>query len=705
VPDHPYRHAEDRAFWSRSVAAGFNPGAVPEPAAFTLDRADRFMSAGSCFAANVRRYLEAWGFHYVVAEGHHPNWPESAESAYYEAYSARYGNVYTARQMVQLLRRATGAFSPQEDHWVDPDGRFVDPFRPGLKFRAYSLPELRALTAQHLRAVKRVVETSTVFVFTLGLTEAWVSTVDGAVFPACPGTIAGEFDPDRHKFVNFSCDEVTADLELMIALLRTINPALRVIVTVSPVPLVATASGRHVLAATSYSKSVLRVAADQVVRRQTDVAYFPAFEMVLRPQRSSSPFAEDLRTVREPVVAEVMSGFRAAYIHDAPEVVEVDRAEAREELSSAVAAAVADDCEEMFADERIWRPDTTVTRRDRRRPLDIESLHLSAGSHADGEDEFCVMEAASYVGGEDWSDVPSSVSPVIAALLRTLNDAMDDGDRQLLRHLISMLPGTRGDDELEAARSWIVMDWHCRRWPSIWLRWAGHLEEADALTWVAEITDSARLRAAVPALGRARAAAATMRVATTHASLEEGLDAAIAAAQANPAEAAIVAARAAIQSDGGGFAMRAAQKQVPAAAHWTAKRRGRWGDACNAAAYGMSVAAGTSQIAAVRALAATSAWSAGWDTARNLDPETWDRARDDARSIGRDAALVLAWRSAWAVAASADPRRAWTAGASSAAEAIREPVGELHRSVVGLVRGLVERNLDVAELVGAYAAG
>ena len=62
-------------------------------------------------------------------------------------------------------------------------------------------------------------------VFTLGLTEAWVSADDGAVFPAAPGTVAGEFDPARHRFVNFTVDEVVADLDGMIEALRAINPA------------------------------------------------------------------------------------------------------------------------------------------------------------------------------------------------------------------------------------------------------------------------------------------------------------------------------------------------------------------------------------------------------------------------------------------------------------------------------------------------
>lgn len=241
-----------------------------------------------------------------------------------------------------------------EDHWVGPDGRLIDPFRRGMTHRASSPHELRALTVQHLRAVKRAVEGSTVLVFTLGLTEAWISIADRAVFPACPGTVAGEFDSRKHRFHNFSYEETAADLDRMIPLLRSINPQLKIIITVSPVPLVATATGRHVLTATTYCKSVLRVAANEVVRRHADVAYFPAYELVLGPQPRESPFAPDLRTVREPVIATVMTAFMRTFIDPSDETAGGGYPAADGLLSDLVAAALNDDCEEMMADKRMW---------------------------------------------------------------------------------------------------------------------------------------------------------------------------------------------------------------------------------------------------------------------------------------------------------------------------------------------------------------
>ena len=132
--------------------------------------------------------------------------------------------------------------------------------------------EFDLLTQQHLKACLRAFSEADVFFFTLGLTEAWVSKQDGAVFPACPGTVAGNMTLKKHKFINFSAWEISSDLRQFVDELRLFKPDVRIILSVSPVPYVATATDRHVLPASIYSKSVLRVAAETVcATRQSHV--------------------------------------------------------------------------------------------------------------------------------------------------------------------------------------------------------------------------------------------------------------------------------------------------------------------------------------------------------------------------------------------------------------------------------------------------
>lgn len=169
--------------------------------------------------------------------------------------------------------------------------------------------EFDFLTRQHLDAPLAAFKTADVLIFTLGLTEAWVSKLDGIVFAACPGTIAGRFDPGKHAFVNFTVGEIVADLDSFVGELRVSNPFVRLILTVSPVPLVATASGHHVLEATIYSKSVLRVATEVAVQHNKDVHCFPAYEVVTGPQAPWSFFDKDRRNVSQQAVDAVMGCF------------------------------------------------------------------------------------------------------------------------------------------------------------------------------------------------------------------------------------------------------------------------------------------------------------------------------------------------------------------------------------------------------------
>jgi hypothetical protein len=112
--------------------------------------------------------------------------------------------------------------------------------------------------------------------------------------------------------------EIVSDLESFVDKLRTVNTAAKMILTVSPVPLVATYEDRHVLVSTIASKSILRAAAELVCRTRSDVAYFPSYEIVIGPQTAGRYFKPDLREVTEEGVTYVMEVFNKHYLTAAP---------------------------------------------------------------------------------------------------------------------------------------------------------------------------------------------------------------------------------------------------------------------------------------------------------------------------------------------------------------------------------------------------
>ncbi|MCC6919398.1 MAG: GSCFA domain-containing protein [Alphaproteobacteria bacterium] len=271
-------------------------------------------TAGSCFAQHISRRLRRMGFNFLDAEPPPPWMNAAAQRDFgYGIFSARYGNIYTSRQLKQLLLETLGTFVPAERVW-ETDGRFYDPFRPSVEPQGFeSAAEVLLARDTLLRGVRRILKTADVFVFTLGLTECWRSREDGAVYPTCPGTQAGAFDARRHEFVNLTYGEILADMRDVIRLLRRRRPAMRFILTVSPVPLTATASGRHVLTATTHSKAILRAVAGQLTDEFDFVDYFPSYELITAPSFGGRFYAANKREVTDEGVSVVMDLFQREF--------------------------------------------------------------------------------------------------------------------------------------------------------------------------------------------------------------------------------------------------------------------------------------------------------------------------------------------------------------------------------------------------------
>ena len=78
-----------------------------------------------------------------------------------------------------------------------------------------------------------------------------------------------------------------------------------------------------------------------------------------------------------------------------------------------------------------------------------QTVKLSRGKHSSPEYGACVMELASMLAGEPFSDHPRSVSPAIASFMRTYNDMLDGDLRQDLYRYAAKVIGTAGSWENE----------------------------------------------------------------------------------------------------------------------------------------------------------------------------------------------------------------------------------------------------------------
>ncbi len=312
---HPYKSLPQHAFWRHCINSddAFGISRIWDPK-FSISNRDEIATYGSCFAQHIGRALKARGFRWLRTEPAVFGMQKATLKEFgYELFSSRTGNIYTSSQMLQWTEWAMDPGKMPGEIWKKR-GRFYDPLRPNLEPNGFaSVEEVTQARKITCAAFRQSVEQAQVFVFTLGLTERWRNLAAGFEYAICPPRYA--FDPETHGFSNMSCREVEEALARAILNLRKMNPALKILLTVSPVPLAATATGGHVWAATTYSKSVLRAVAGQAAQDYDFVDYFPSYEIIKNPLEQGWFFEPDMRRVNQTGVSRVMDVFFGAQEH------------------------------------------------------------------------------------------------------------------------------------------------------------------------------------------------------------------------------------------------------------------------------------------------------------------------------------------------------------------------------------------------------
>lgn len=308
--DSPYQNLDARNFWKTGVEQQ-SPFRIDD---FYRKKFDinglKVATAGSCFAQHIARNLRARGVEVLDMEPA-PRWMSTptANKFGYGLYSARYGNIYHIRQLLQILQEAFEGAAFANPVW-EAKGRYHDAFRPSVEPKGLTSPdEVMAHRALHLKAVHKLFSSADLMIFTMGLTEGWVHNQTGTTYPTAPGTIAGTYDPDQYGFKNFTHGEIMKDFDGILEILRAIRPNLKILLTVSPVPLTATASDQHVLPATVYSKSVLRSVAGELTQTHDFIDYFPSYEIIASHFSRGMFYGPNLRSVEESGVENVMRLF------------------------------------------------------------------------------------------------------------------------------------------------------------------------------------------------------------------------------------------------------------------------------------------------------------------------------------------------------------------------------------------------------------
>ena len=301
---------------------------------FRLSAADKFFCAGSCFARNIEEHLiyrdiPVLSRRIVSPKEEYPKRPTGIV------------NKFTTASILNELKWLVQPHDPEEalvetqKGWVDLQLMESQPpvsLERGIERRRY-------IESEYFPRIRE----ADVVVMTLGLTEVWFDALHEIYLNAAPPLWSVRRSPARFWFERTDVAFNLGALEDIHALLKRLNPAAKIVVTVSPVPLDTTFTSDDILVANTYSKSALRAAAQAFAEAHDDVDYFPSYELVMLSRRDAA-FWLDYRHVEDEAVGRVVSAFISSYIGDVavadPEFHEPRYLEANPDVEESVRAGL-----------------------------------------------------------------------------------------------------------------------------------------------------------------------------------------------------------------------------------------------------------------------------------------------------------------------------------------------------------------------------
>jgi hypothetical protein len=285
----------------------FTPQINPK---FKLRSNDKFYAIGSCFARGLENALRG---RQMEVESAAPEFA-SLEPVNKETTGLGFTNKYNTFSILNELRWALDpeAVFPVESIARVTDTTWFDPHVTSMLKLADFEETLKRRAL--IRMVTRRIINCRAVIITLGLVEVWRDLQANVYINYTPPLALLKAQPERYEFRLTSFAENWANLEAIYALLsRYGHPDLRIVVTVSPVPLMTTFSTLDVVLANTYGKSLLRTAAQEWAAAHDNVDYFPSYEIVQNSDRAAV-WEGDLRHVRGAGTQHIMELFLRSYL-------------------------------------------------------------------------------------------------------------------------------------------------------------------------------------------------------------------------------------------------------------------------------------------------------------------------------------------------------------------------------------------------------
>lgn len=271
---------------------------------FTFTKNDKFFSIGSCFARNIEEVLINHGVHVLTKEiDINPDYYVTLARP--NAVLNKYSTHSIESEIVPTLlgKPPESLIQINEKTWFDPLSSHIKP-------NSYEI--IHSIRKKVSETTKKLTDSDAVFI-TLGQNEAWFDREQNIFLNAAPPPQAMRKYQDRFSvyFPNFE-ENITALRNVIDSILKYANKKMKIIVTVSPIPMGVTLSKQDAFSANLYSKSVLRVCADQLMKEYSQVDYFPSYEMAIYSPRDMAWEADEVH-VKKDLVEFITSVFIERY--------------------------------------------------------------------------------------------------------------------------------------------------------------------------------------------------------------------------------------------------------------------------------------------------------------------------------------------------------------------------------------------------------
>jgi tetratricopeptide (TPR) repeat protein len=205
-----------------------------------IDSKTRFFTMGSCFARNLARSLRNGGY-----------------AAQHMEISEYINTTFANRVFVDWLSGAEIDAAIRE--------RIAELLPPGWS---------KDKTLE-------IIRNSDVFILTLGVAPAFFDRATGDFVLPRPSALNSRVLAEKYLYRTTSIQENVDNVLYLIDFIRRISPQIKIVVTVSPVPLLASFEYESAVQADCLSKSTMRLTAHEVVNNSNvkNIIYWPSFEV------------------------------------------------------------------------------------------------------------------------------------------------------------------------------------------------------------------------------------------------------------------------------------------------------------------------------------------------------------------------------------------------------------------------------------------